>query len=106
MKKGFTLTELLVSIVIITMLLMIALPTISNIINKNNRELCNSYEKMVIEYAMVSDLKENDIINVSDLDGLDKVNKECPNSYVTVDKTTDPYTYIPHLNCPKCQTTR
>lgn len=101
MKKGFTLTELLVSIVIITMLLMVVLPTINGIMNKNNDELCSSYKEMVIEYAMVSDKKENDTINLDDLDGLDKVKKECT-GYISVDKTTTPYTYTPHLTCPKC----
>ena len=101
MKKGFTLTELLVSIVIITMLLMVTLPTIGNIVKKNNDELCHSYEEMVIEYAKLNDKKETGMINLDDIDGLSEVKKECT-GYVLVDKTTTPYTYTPHLTCEKC----
>ena len=102
MKKGFTLTELLVSIVIITMILMIALPAITNIIQKNNKDLCDSYKKMFIEYAMVSDKRETSTnINLTDIDGLDKVKKECT-GYIEIDKSTNPYTYTPHLTCSKC----
>ena len=101
MKKGFTLTELLVSIVIITMLLMVVLPTISNIMNKNNNELCDSYKEIAVEYARISDKRENDTINITELDGIETVQKECT-GYVSVDKTTTPYTYTAHLTCPKC----
>ena len=101
MKKGFTLTELLVSIVIMTMLLMVVLPTMSNIIGKNNEELCKSYKDMTIEYAKVSSHKNDNTIQLNDIEGLETVKKECT-GYVSVDKTTTPYTYIPHLTCSKC----
>jgi len=101
MKKGFTLIELLISIVIITMILMIVLVSIKFIMNKNNDDLCSSYKDMVVEYVKISDKKDKDMINLNELDGLDKVKKECT-GYVSVDKTTTPYTYTSHLNCLKC----
>ncbi len=97
-QKAFTLTELLVSMVIITMLLMIALPTINNIINRNNDELYSSYEDMVEEYAKISSQKDNDRILLSDIDGIDRVIQECT-GYVLVDKTTSPYTYNAFIKC-------
>ena len=104
MKKGFTLTELLVTIVIITMLLMIVLPTISNIINKNNDELCGAYEEMVYEYARINFDNKTSRIVLSEIDGLDEVKSKC-SGYVIIDKTTDVYDYKPYLSCSNgCKT--
>ncbi len=98
MKKGFTLMELLVSIVIMTMLLLVVLPTISKIINKNNNELFTSYEDMVAEYAALSAYKNNDRIELNNIEGLDTVKKECT-GYVITTKTTTPYTYKAYIKC-------
>lgn len=98
MKKGFTLTELLVSIVIITMLLMVVLPTISNIMNKNNEQLYASYEEMTVEYAKISDSKDKNRIELNEISGIEKVQKECT-GYVLVDKSSTPYNYKAYLKC-------
>ena len=46
-KKGFTLTELIVSIAIMGVILIIAFPSITNLSNNNKKELYSSYESVL-----------------------------------------------------------
>ncbi len=66
MKKGFTLVELLAVIVILAIILVIAIPGISNVIESSRRGAAESNTKMVlktVEYKML----EDDTFNPTDV---------------------------------------
>ncbi|MGN1342391.1 MAG: type II secretion system protein [Bacilli bacterium] len=52
-KKGFTLIELIMVIVIIAILLLFLVPNIFTFINKNNIKSCESLEKNIISAAKI-----------------------------------------------------
>ena len=83
-KKGFTLMELLTVIVVIAIIMMVVYPSISKIQKNNNDEMYKTYEKMMIEYALVSGINNNTIIKLSSLreKGL-AMDDEC-NGYVNM----------------------
>lgn len=97
-KKGFTLMELLAAIVIIGVVLMIVYPEISKISKKNSDDLYKSYENMMVEYAMVSQLKNNTIIKLSELEELVQIKKECK-GYVTINHNVTPNDYKAYIRC-------
>ncbi len=75
-KKGFTLVELLATIVLLAIIVAIAIPTVNTVINKNKIENCKTLRDSVINAGIlyVSDNKydlewENDttIVKYSDL---------------------------------------
>ncbi len=95
-KSGFTLMEVLTVIVVITALMMITIPLIGSITEKNQKELYHSYETMMEEYAKASKIKDKDKIMLSELDGLKEIKKECE-GYVSV--TNNPRNYHAYIKC-------
>jgi type IV pilus assembly protein PilA len=118
MKKGFTLVELLAVIVILAIILAIAVPSISSMINNAQRQAFIDNEKMIIKATKmyigidtnmlpinIGDTKEvtlntlqsNNYIGIIK-DPKDKA-KTC-NGYVLITKTdSNNYNYEPYLNC-------
>lgn len=97
-KKAFTLTEILTVIVIIAIILGIVFPTISKIVNDNKEDMYKDYEKMMVEYAKLSDLKDQNIILLSELDELDKIKRECT-GYVSINHSSTPIEYKAYISC-------
>ena len=97
-KQGFTLIELLATIIIIAIVMGIVFPSAVRVSRENKCRIYHEYEKMMEEYALVSPLKGEPRIELEDLDELDKVKRDCPNSYV-LRKSINPLSYEAHLNC-------
>lgn len=114
MKKGFTLIELLAVIVILSVILVIAVPQILDVISNTKTSAYVSNNKMVLKSAelyatnnnllptqlgstveiAVSDLKNNGYIRNIKLG-----NNDC-NGYVSIKKIEESeYDYSPHINC-------
>lgn len=103
-KKGFTLMELLATIVIIGIVLMIVYPEISKISKKNNDDLYKSYENMMVEYAMVSKLNYKNTIKLAELEDLIQIKNECK-GYVTINHGVSPVEYKAYIRCGEKYTT-
>ena len=105
-KKGFTLVELLATIVIIAFIMGIVLPSATRVSKENNEELCLAYKKMMVEYAETSPKSKHIYIELSDLDELSKIKDDCNDGYVTVDYDDNGIPiYEAHLDCPSvCST--
>ena len=97
-KRGFTLVELLATIVIIAMIMGIVLPSAMRVSKENEGKMCESYEDMMEEYAAISPLRNNYFIDLDELDELDVVKKDC-DGYVFVDHTVSPMQYKAYLLC-------
>jgi type IV pilus assembly protein PilA len=118
MKKGFTLVELLAVIVILAIILSVAIPSISGIIEKSQINALISDEKMMVKAAKIysavndnyspknvgetkdlplSELQTNNYI--STIKSPKDKNLNC-SGYVLITKiTNDNYDYTPVLNC-------
>ena len=103
-NKGFTLAELLAVIVIITIVLLIVYPAVRKISDNNSDELYKGYERMMVEYARVSSLNNNNIIKLNQLEELDKVKNECK-GYVIINHSVTPNTYTAYIKCDNKYTT-
>ncbi len=97
-KKGFTLVELLATIVIIALIMTLVMPSATKISKNNKTKIYLEYEKMMIEYAKVSKLNNQNTIDLFDLEELDKIKNECI-GYVAINHTTTPYQYSAHISC-------
>lgn len=103
-NKGFTMMEILAAIVIVGIILIFIYPSITEISKKNSDEKYKSYEKMMVEYAMISKDRNKEIIKLSELSDLDIIinpdssNKEC-RGYVIIDHTVTPNTYKAYISC-------
>ena len=95
-KNGFTLMEVLTVIIVITAIMLITLPLINSIRERNNKELYSSYEKIMEEYAIASSLNKGKIL-LSELDGLDKIKNEC-SGYVMITGNS-PKSYKAYIKC-------
>lgn len=117
-KKGFTLVELLAVIVILALILAIAVPAISNVIQESRNRAYLENVSMIVKAAenylisnfhssptnvgdsiqlSLSDLKTGNYI--SSIADFDSIGLTC-NGYVVVTKTNSiDYEYIPHLKC-------
>ena len=117
-KKGFTLVELIAIIVILGVVLVIAIPTVSNIVENSRIESFNKSEVTMIEAAKgymllntkyipanigdtteitVAEMQANKTLGVivNPWDGSEKCS-----GYVLITKVADKeYTYHPYLNC-------
>ena len=94
-RNGFTLAEMLTVIVIMTLVILISLPSLKTLFEKNNKEKYASYEKMMIEYAKASNIKDNTTIPLDELGDLKKnMDSECT-GYVTITNGA----YKAHLTC-------
>lgn len=98
MNKGFTLIELLATIVIISIIMTIVLPSAVRVSKNNQTRIYEEYEKMMVEYAKVSPLNNQDTINLNDLEELEKVKNECV-GYVTINHNVTPNTYKAYISC-------
>lgn len=113
-RRGFTLMELLVSIVILALILAISIPNIHNTINNGYKKV---YELNLTELKEVANgyiIKENTIIqegetkiiNISDMVSseiikpvIDPQSKEPCEGYVIVRKNDGIYSFSPYLKC-------
>ena len=95
-NKGFTLTELLVVIGIITLITIMVFPAISKMWSNNEKKKFESYEKMTAEFAEAS--RERGTVSICNLGkktDLEEVKRECV-GYVTEQANGS---YKAYLNC-------
>ena len=97
-RRGFTLIELLATVVIIALIMGIILPSASRMSRENKDTLYKSYEKMMEEYAAVSEFKNQYYVNLNDLEELDQVKKECV-GYVMIDHSSETVSYKAYISC-------
>ena len=97
-KKGFTLVEMLTIIVLIGLVMMIVFPAVSKLLKRNNEEMYQTYEDMMVEYAKVSSLNVNNVIVLSDLENLEQVKNQCT-GYVTINHSSTPNVYKAYIKC-------
>ena len=76
-KKGFTLVELLATLVVIAIVMGIVLPSAVRISHENKDKMLEQYKKVIEEYALVSPLRGQERIDINDLDVIQKIKKEC-----------------------------
>ncbi len=79
MKKGFTLVELLVSIVVIVLLTLLVIPGIQKLQSNNQKSLYQSYEKIVYEYGEAE--QTLGLVDICNIEHLKYVKDDC-NGYV------------------------
>ena len=117
MKKGFTLVELLAVIVILAIILAIAVPSITNLIENARINAYIKNEEMMIratrnyialnEEELPNEIGETIEITLEEIQNEELINSiESPfnndncNGYVLITKIADnEYAYTPHLNC-------
>lgn len=104
-KKGFTLVELLATIVIIAIIMTLVVPSAEKVSRNNKVKIYKEYEKMMVEYAKISELNKQNLINLNDLEELEKVKNECV-GYVQINHSTVPVTYTPYISCTDQYTTQ
>ena len=99
-KKGFTLVELLATIVIMALIMTMAFPSIQRLITNNDKQKYSSYEKSMQEYAKAYYEDSNQIINLNSLKekGLTGIDSDCI-GYVDANNN-----YKPYLKCSKYET--
>ena len=103
-NKGFTMMEVLAAIVIVSVILMVVYPSVSEISKKNNEDKYHNYEKMMVEYAMINKNRDKDVLKLSELDDLeliinpDATDKKCK-GYVTINHSTNPNTFNAFISC-------
>lgn len=102
-KKGFTLVELLATIVIIALIMSIVLPSATKVSRENKYEMCEAYKQMMVEYAKTNIKTNQYYIELEDLEELEKVKSDCNNEgYVTIDYDENGnQVYEAHLSCSK-----
>ena len=96
-NKGFTLTELLVVIGIITLITIMVFPAISKMWSNNEKKKFESYEKMTAEFAEAD--RQRGTVSICDLGkttDLEEVKRDCV-GYVVENKGV----YKTYLNCEK-----
>ena len=98
-KRGFTLIELLATIVIIAIIMALVFPAALKIRKNNEGKICDEYRNMMIEYARVSSKRNQDYIDLIELDELDQVKKDC-DGYVVIDRTKELPTYKAIISYP------
>lgn len=78
-KKGFTLVELLAVVVIMALIMALAYPAITGMINSSNQRKYEAFEKSMTEYAKAYYDGDNNIIGLTSLKqkGLTGIDEEC-----------------------------
>lgn len=117
MKKGFTLIELLAVIVILALVLAIAVPTISKLIETSQAEAYHSSEQLILKSAKLyaatnqSVLPQNigdttsvllsDLVSANYLSNItDPYDQSNCSGYITIIKTdVSQFEYTPHIHC-------
>ena len=103
-KKGFTLVELLATIVIIAFIMGIVLPSATRISKENQNKMCEAYQDMMVEYAQASKYRNKFYIDLDELDELSDVIKDC-DGYVTIDYEGEKPVYKAFISCEnECHT--
>lgn len=97
-KNGFTLIEVLATIIIIAIIMSLVFPAALRVSKNNKTKIYGEYEKMMVEYAKVSPLRNRDVINLLELEELDKVKRECI-GYVTISHSENNTTYTAYISC-------
>lgn len=92
-RKGFTLMELLATIVILGLIMLIIFPSITKLMKNNDSKKYDTYERMMVEYAIVSDIlpDANNNIKLSQLNDLADVKRECTGYVHVIDKSKNEY---------------
>ena len=84
--------ELLATIVILAMIMIIIYPSINKLMKNNNEKKYQSYEDMMVEYAIVSEVAPvNNVIKLSQLNELNEVKRECTGYVKVIDKSKNQY---------------
>lgn len=101
-KNGFTLTELLVTIVIIAIVMIMVFPSAMRVSNDNKNRLYEEYARMMEEYALVSPLKNRDNVDtlgigLHELGDLDKSISDC-SGYV-LRESVSPLKFKAYIKC-------
>ena len=102
-NKGFTLIELLATIVIISIVMGIVLPSALKVSRENQKKIYGEYEKMMVEYALVSEQRGRYIINLNNLEGRDAIKKDCIGYVRRI--SLDPLKYKAYIKCGDNYTT-
>ena len=78
-RKGFTLVELLTTIVIMALIMALAFPSMTGMIDNTERKKYESYEKSMTEYAKAYFDDETGIIGLTSLKsvGLTGIDEKC-----------------------------
>ena len=118
MKKGFTLIEILATIIILAIIFVIAVPQISKIINNSKISIYRKNEEVLIKAAslyalrnqeyypsIIGDTKEitlnqlQEVKYISEIINPENKTEECK-GYVLITKIEqDEYDYTPHIKC-------
>lgn len=97
-KNGFTLVELLATIIIIGLIMVFVMPSAARVSRNNKKRIYSEYENMMVEYAKINENNSEDVINLYDLEELENVKNECL-GYVTINHSTTPSTYHAYIDC-------
>lgn len=91
-NKGFTIMELLATMVVLALIMMVVIPSITKLMNNNNKKKYQAYEDMMVEYAIVSEVTPvNNIIKLSQLKELADVKKNCVGYVQVINKSKNEY---------------
>ena len=96
-KNGFTLVELLATIVIIAVIMGIVFPSITKISDKNKNKICEEYEKIIEEYSLANMNQGQNIVFLSDLGELKKIKNECIGYAIKINN--EPIEYRAYIKC-------
>lgn len=87
-NKGFTLIELIGSIIILAMIAFILFPAVLNLVNKSNKKIDTS-KKAIIESAVCNYAKNNNIsdqkVTIDKNDNISKYDYICNGEYLSKD---------------------
>ena len=75
-RNGFTLTELLVAIVLLSIIMAITIPSLFLYKKETDKTLYYEYERMMVLYAEESEIAKEKI-KLSELNGLENIKKDC-----------------------------
>ena len=100
MKKGFTIIELLAVIVILGIVLLLVFPSFNSMKDQNNSKKCESYSKVLLEYAKIDFEGQSGIIDIKDIIELEKDNIDIDSS---CSGTVNLDTLTVNLTCSFCK---